>query len=58
MNFIRVLNGFRRDFPDHPFANDATQKLAVAYRESGKPAEAAEQFMVVAAQSGVSRYTT
>ncbi len=51
---IRVLNGFRRDFPEHQFANDATQKLAVAYRETGKPAQAAEQFMLVAAQNGVS----
>jgi TolA-binding protein len=51
---IRVLNGFQRDFPEHKFANDATQKLAIAYRETGKPAQAAQQFMQVAAQNGVS----
>lgn len=51
---IRVLNTFQRDFPGHEFANDATQKLAVAYRETGKPAQAAQQFMQVAAQNGVS----
>ena len=51
---IPVLNAFLKDFPGDKFANEATQKLAVAYRESGKSAQAAQQYMLVAKQDGVS----
>jgi len=48
---ISVLNKFRRSFPEHEFADDATRKLAVAYRESGQSLNAATEFERVAGMS-------
>jgi cellulose synthase operon protein C len=45
---IRVLEDYRHQFPkDHPA--EVTQKLAVAYSESGHPGEAAGEFEKIAA---------
>ena len=43
-----VLEEFRRDYPDSEFADDITQKLAVAYVESGRSGEAAAEFERIA----------
>jgi len=43
-----VLEQFRDDYPDSEFADDITQKLAVAYMESGKFANAAAEFERIA----------
>lgn len=39
-----VLNSFRRQFPDHELASEATIKLAVVYQESGELLLAAGEF--------------
>ncbi|WP_323845292.1 tetratricopeptide repeat protein [Microbulbifer magnicolonia] len=39
-----VLNGFRRNFPQHKLAKDVTKKLAVVYQESGELLLAAAEF--------------
>jgi TolA-binding protein len=49
-----VLEAFRRDFPDSELAGDVTQKLAVAYLESGRSAAAAGEFERIAAAPGSS----
>jgi tetratricopeptide (TPR) repeat protein len=49
---IEVLEGLRRDYPKSDFQADVTQKLAVAYQESGKAAEAASEFERIAARPG------
>jgi tetratricopeptide (TPR) repeat protein len=41
---ITVLEKFRRDFPDSRWQPDVTQKLAVAYLESGRMAQAADEY--------------
>jgi tetratricopeptide (TPR) repeat protein len=49
---IEVLEGLRRDFPKHEFQADVTQKLAVAYQQSGRAAEAAAEFERIAGRPG------
>ncbi len=44
-----VLERFRRDYPDSEFADDINQKLAVTYLESGRGAQAAQEFERIAA---------
>jgi len=39
-----VLEGLRRDYPDHPQQAEVTRRLAVAYVESGQTARAADEF--------------
>lgn len=43
-----VLEAFRRDYPASEFADDVTQKLAVAYLESGRGLDAAREFETIA----------
>ena len=43
-----VLEEFRRDYPDSQFADDVSQKLAVAYLESGRSGQAAGEFERIA----------
>ena len=43
-----VLEEFRRDYPDSEFADDVSQKLAVAYVESGRSGQAAGEFERIA----------
>jgi len=43
-----VLEQYRRDYPDSEFADDITEKLAVTYLESGRGAEAAQEFERIA----------
>ena len=43
-----VLEEFRRDYPDSELADDVTQKLAVAYLESGRSGQAAGEFERIA----------
>jgi tetratricopeptide (TPR) repeat protein len=45
---IPVLEGFRRNFPNHKLSADVTRKLAVAYSESNHPGEAAAEFERIA----------
>ena len=45
---IPVLEGFRRNFPQHKLSADVTRKLAVAYSESNHPGEAASEFERIA----------
>ncbi len=49
---VDVLERFRSDYPDHPFNNDVTQKLAVAYRESGHMTAAANEYERIAGGDG------
>ncbi len=49
---ITVLEGLRKDYPKNEFQADVTQKLAVAYQESGRAAEAAAEFERVAGRPG------
>ncbi len=49
---ITVLEGFRRSFPQSPLQADVTRKLAVAYSESNRPAQAASEFERIAASPG------
>jgi tetratricopeptide (TPR) repeat protein len=48
-----VLEQFRRAYPDHPFNDDVTQKLAVAYQESGRTNAAAIEYERIAALDSV-----
>ena len=48
-----VLEEFRSAYPDSEFADDVTQKLAVSYLESGKPARAAQEFERIADTASV-----
>lgn len=41
---IAILEKFRRDFPDSHWQPEVTQKLAVAYLESGRLAQAADEY--------------
>ena len=45
---ITTLEEYRRDYPKSEFANDVTRKLAIAYVEGGRPAQAAVEFEKVA----------
>jgi cellulose synthase operon protein C len=49
-----VLEAFRRDHPESEFAGDVTQKLAVAYLESGRGLDAAREFETIAEAPGSS----
>ena len=49
---IVVLEGFRRNFPESPLQPDVTRKLAVAYAESNRPAQAAMEFERIAEAPG------
>src|SRR5262249_30401861 len=46
---IEVLEAFRRENPKHELANDVTRKLAVAYSETGRAGQAAQEFERIAA---------
>src|SRR5690606_33373458 len=46
----RVLEGLRRNFPDHELAPEVTRSLAVAYLESGRAGESAAEFERIAAR--------
>lgn len=46
---VAVLEAYRRDYPRSEYADDLTRKLAVAYVEVGKPAQAAPEFEKIAA---------
>ncbi len=48
-----VLEQFRRDYPDHEYNDDVTQKLAVAYQESGRSHEAAVEYERIASLDSV-----
>jgi tetratricopeptide (TPR) repeat protein len=41
---IRVLERFRQDFPASHWQPEVSRKLAVAYLESGRPAQAADEY--------------
>ncbi len=43
-----VLEDFRSNYPDSEFADDVSQKLAVTYLESGRGAQAAQEFERIA----------
>jgi len=45
---ITALEDYRRDYPKSEYANEVTRKLAVAYVEAGKPAQAAVEFERIA----------
>jgi tetratricopeptide (TPR) repeat protein len=49
---ITTLEDYRRDYPKSEFANEVTRKLAVAYVEGGKPAQAAVEFERIAQLPG------
>ncbi len=51
---IEVLEGLRRDFPKNDFQNDVSQKLAVAYQQSGRSGDAAVEFERIATRPGES----
>jgi cellulose synthase operon protein C len=48
-NAARALEDFRRQHPGHPMQAEVAPRLALAYLESGKPAQAAVEFEKVAA---------
>ena len=48
---IGVLEGLRRNYPQNTLQPDVTRKLAVAYSEAGRPAEAAVEFEKIAANN-------
>ena len=49
---VDVLEKFRADFPEHEFNDDVTQKLAVAYAESGQAQRAGLEYERIASQAG------
>ncbi len=49
---VGVLERFRREFPNHSFNDDVTQKLAVAYQESGRTSAAATEYERIAGLDG------
>ncbi len=49
---IGVLEAYRRDYPKSEYAADITRKLAVAYVEAGRGAQAAVEFERIAAAPG------
>lgn len=52
-----VLEGFRRNHPNHELAPDVTRKLAVAYMETGRSGASAAEFERIAAQKAESADT-
>lgn len=48
---IAVLQAFRQSYPKHQLQPDVTQKLAVAYLEDGRQADAAREFNRIADES-------
>lgn len=46
----QVLEGFRRAYPEHELAPEATRSLAVAYLETGRATQAAAEFERIAAR--------
>lgn len=49
---IATLEDYRRDYPKSEYAAEVTRKLAVAYMEGGKPAQAALEFERIAQLPG------
>jgi len=49
---VAVLERFRSTYPEHPFNDDVTQKLAVAYQESGHTTAAANEYERIARFDG------
>jgi tetratricopeptide (TPR) repeat protein len=49
---IAALENYRRDYPKGEFAGEVTTKLAIAYVEAGRGAQAAAEFERIAAQPG------
>ncbi len=49
---IAVLENYRRDWPRSEYAAEVTRKLAVAYVEAGRSAQAATEFERIAASAG------
>ncbi len=49
---IGALEAYRRDYPKGEYAHDVTTKLAVAYVEAGRGAQAAAEFERIAQQPG------
>ena len=47
----KVLESFRRSFPEHELSREATQQIAFVYREDGNPARAAEEYERVASEA-------
>lgn len=47
---VQVLQDFRARFPHHALSADVDAKLAVAYAGANEPAQAAQQFAVIAAE--------
>ena len=47
----QVLEGFRRNHPDHELAPEVTRSLAVAYLETGRASESAAEFERIAARA-------
>ena len=47
----QVLEGFRRNYPNHELAPEVTRKLAVAYLETGRSTQAAGEFERIAARA-------
>jgi cellulose synthase operon protein C len=52
---IGVLEDFRRQFPGNALGADVTRKLAVAYSEANRPAQAAAEFERIAANPSEDR---
>lgn len=46
----QVLEGFRRNYPNHELAPEVTRSLAVAYLETGRATQAAGEFERIAAR--------
>ncbi|MCF6236794.1 MAG: tetratricopeptide repeat protein [Gammaproteobacteria bacterium] len=51
-NAIRILEVFRRSYPNHPLQNEVPSKLAVAYMEGGHPLKAAKEFSDIIKKGG------
>ena len=49
---VQVLEAYRRDYPKSEYGADITRKLAIAYVEVGRPAQAAVEFEAIAATPG------
>ena len=47
----QVLEGFRRNYPNHELMPDVTRNLAVAYLETGRSTQAAGEFERIAARA-------
>ncbi|MDE2305897.1 MAG: tetratricopeptide repeat protein [Gammaproteobacteria bacterium] len=49
---IAALEDFRRNFPESPLQEDVTRKLAVAYSNANRPAQAAAEFERISSAAG------